>query len=384
MKGPSSEFERLLDESFKKRKSIEPGSRHEAKVVSVKNDYVFVRTTQTQIVGNVSIEEWKDETLPKVGDVLVVYFLKEHSGDFYFTICLANDTLTEDNLGLASQYEIPVIGQIQTEVNGGFEVKLGSFTGFLPFSQIDNQSKSKELIGKRFKFAVTEIHPKQNKIILSQKKITDRERLTKTNLLREELKPGMFVSCTVKSIHKFGLIVDMDGLDALVPTSEASYKKNPDLEREFKVGETLRAKILNLDWSQDKFSLSVKDFLSDPWSQKIPFKEGDLVTGTVESIKPFGMFVKLTENFVGLVPNKESGVPQRTPLSTVFHPGSSVEVFVLEINPEKRQIALSISKASEAKDRMDYEAYLGDQKTEGSVSSFGLLLKQSLEKQKKK
>nr|MCU0825376.1 30S ribosomal protein S1 [Leptospira sp.] len=233
MKGSSSEFDRLLEESFKKRKSIEPGSRHQAKVTSVKNDYVFVRTLGSQVLGNISSDEWKDELPPKVGEVITVYFLKEDAGDFYFTASLVGDVITAETLELANQFEIPVIGQIGTETNGGFEVKLGSITGFVPFSQLDPSLRSKEITGKRFKFIVSEIHSKQNKVVLSQKKIADREKETKKQLLRDELKEGMFVTCQIKSIHKFGLIVDMDGFDALVPASEATYKKNIDLEKEF-------------------------------------------------------------------------------------------------------------------------------------------------------
>lgn len=384
MKGPSSEFDRLLEESFKKRQSIEPGSRHEAKVTAVKNDYVFIRTVENKITGNIPIEEWREEVLPKVGDTLVVYFLKENSGDFYFTTCLSGDNLTEEHMEMASQFEIPVLGQMLTEANGGWDVKLGSHPAFVPFSQLDGSLKGTNIAGKRIKFVISEIGKKQNKIVLSQKKIADKERETKKQLLREELKVGIFVSCTVKSIHKFGLIVDMDGFDALVPQSEATYKKNADLTTEFRVGETLRAKILTLDWATNKISLSVKDFLSDPWSGNLPFKESDIVTGTLESIKPFGLFVRLGDDFSGLVPNKETGVPSRTPLNTVFNPGQKLEVFVLEINPEKRQIALSISKASEAKDRLEYQEYMSKEETSGSVSSFGLALQKSLEKKNKK
>ncbi|MBM9589843.1 S1 RNA-binding domain-containing protein [Leptospira sp. 201903075] len=384
MKGPSSEFERLLEESFKKRQSIEPGSRHEAKVTAVKNDYVFIRTVENKITGNISIEEWREEVSPKVGDSLVVYFLKENSGDFYFTTCLSGDNLTEEHMEMAAQYEIPVLGQMLVEANGGWDVKLGSYSAFVPFSQLDVSLKGTNIAGKRIRFVISEIGKKQNKIVLSQKKIADKERETKKQLLREELKAGMFVSCTVKSIHKFGLIVDMDGFDALVPQSEATYKKNADLTTEFRVGESLRAKILTLDWSTNKISLSVKDFLSDPWSGKLPFKESDIVSGTLESIKPFGLFVRLGDDFSGLVPNKETGVPSRTPLNTVFNPGQKLEVFVMEINPEKRQIALSISKASEAKDRMEYQEYMSKEETSGSVSSFGLALQKSLEKKTKK
>ncbi|BDA79783.1 30S ribosomal protein S1 [Leptospira kobayashii] len=387
MKGkssPSSEFERLLEESFEKRKSIEPGSSHSAKVISVKNDYVFIRTNGSNIVGNISSEEWKDETPPVPGTILTVYFLKEDSGDYHFTSCLVGDSITEENLQIALNSEIPILGQISTEVNGGYEVKLGSVLAFVPFSQLDAENKGKEIYGKKFKFIISEFNSKQNKVVVSQKKISDREKEAKRRVLRDELKEGMFVTTRIRSIHKFGLIVDMDGFDALVPASEASFRKNADLEKEFQVGETLRAKIISLNWEEGKFSLSAKDFLQDPWAQKVPFKESDIVTGEIESIKPFGIFVRLNESFGGLIPNKETGVPQRTPVNTVYSPGQKVEVFVLEVNPEKKQIALSITKAADAKDRLEYQQYLGNDTNTGAVSSFGLLLKQSLEKKNKK
>jgi|JI8StandDraft_1071087.scaffolds.fasta_scaffold13272_2 ribosomal protein S1 len=386
MKGnshPANEFDRLLEESFKKRKSIEPGSRHEGKVVSVKNDYVFIRTVGTNIVGNISSEEWKEETPPKAGDLLTVYFLKEESGDYYFTSCLTGESITEDHLAIAISSEIPIWGQIAIESNGGYDVKIGSFHGFVPYSQLDAEHKGKELYGNKFKFIVTELNSKTQKAILSQKKISDREKETKKKILQGELKEGMFVTCRIKSIHKFGLIVDMDGFDALVPSSEATFRKNADLEKEFQVGESLRAKIISLNWEEGKFSLSAKDFLQDPWALKVPFRESDILTAEIESIKPFGIFARLNESFSGLIPNKETGVPQRTPVNTVFSPGQKIEVFVLEVNPEKKQIALSITKATEAKDRLEYQQYLKADEDPKAVSSFGLLLKQSLEKKKK-
>ncbi len=386
MKGnsnPTNEFDRLLEESFKKRKSIEPGSRHEAKVVSVKNDYVFIRTVGSNIVGNISSEEWKDETPPKQGDILTVYFLKEDSGDYYFTSCLTGESINEDHITIAISSEIPVWGQIAMESNGGYEVRLGSVHGFVPYSQLDADSKGKEIYGKKFKFMITELNSKTGKAILSQKKISDREKETKKKILQGELKEGMFVTCRIKSIHKFGLIVDMDGFDALIPASEATFRKNADLEKEFQVGESLRAKIISLNWEEGKFSLSAKDFLQDPWATKVPFRESDILTAEIESIKPFGIFAKLNDSFSGLIPNKETGVPQRTPVNTVFSPGQKVEVFVLEVNPEKKQIALSITKAAEAKDRLEYQQYLKNDEDPKAVSSFGLLLKQSLDKKKK-
>ncbi|MCE9500923.1 MAG: S1 RNA-binding domain-containing protein, partial [Leptospira sp.] len=256
----------------------------------------------------------------------------------------------------------------------------GEFIAFCPFSQIDTDLKGKTLTGSKIRFMISDItREKNSRIILSQKKISDKEKELKKEILKTELQVGQFVTCKIKSLHKFGIIVDMGGVDALVPASEASHKKNSELEKEFSIGQTLRAKVLSIDWKENRISLSIKDFLVDPWSNSVNFKEGDIITGTVESIKQFGIFVKLNENFSGLVPNKETGLSQKTPVSNHFKPGDSVEVFVTEVNPSKRQIALSVQKAKDARERMDYSKYLQDTDTK-SVSSFGLLLKKSLSK----
>lgn len=151
---------------------------------------------------------------------------------------------------------------------------------------------------------------------------------------------------------------------------------------DFHPGQVLHAKVLKLDWEENKHSFTVKDFLKDPWAQNVPFKEGDLVSGVVDSIKPFGLFVKLNENFSGLVPNRESGILNRVPLSQIFKPGDKVDAFVMEVNLSKRQISLSLTKAKEVQDRLNYSGYLTEETS--STGSFGAILAKSLSKGQKK
>jgi ribosomal protein S1 len=379
MKEKNSKFAKLLEESFKKRKNLESGTKFEAKITAIYEDYLFIKIPSEDLQGVVLREEFIDYDI-KIGDSINVYFLYESHGDYYFTFTLSAENANLENLELAQLREIPVWGQVATEISGGYEVKVGEFLGFCPYSQFDLEKKGKNLSGMNFRFIVNDIHPKTKKLSLSQKKFSDKEKELKKEILREELKVGQYVTCSIKSIHNFGLIVDLYGLDALIPVSEASFKKNPDLNQEYSVGQTLRAKILSIDWSENKFSLSLKESLEDPWSKSLPFKEGDIVTATVDSIKPFGLFVKFTDHFHGLVPSKETGLSSRTPLGTHFKPGEKVEVFITEVNIEKRQIAASILKAKETKEKLEYQAYLQTQNSATSTSSLGLALKKSLGK----
>ncbi|WP_000664812.1 S1 RNA-binding domain-containing protein [Leptospira interrogans] len=376
-------FEKMLDASFKKKKAMEAGTKITAIVNSAKKDFVFVTAKEGKLPGIISSEEFMESGLPNPGEELEAYFLKEDHGDVHFTTCLSGDLLNKDLLEIAKKAEIPVLGQFVSEGDSGADVKIGEFSGFCPFSQIDPELKKSGLIGKRLKFLIQDFG-NRNKLVVSQKKISDRAKEAKLGVLKQELKEGMFVTCKVKTIQNFGLIVEMDGgVTALVPISEATYKKNPELEKEFQVGQTLRARVLRIDWENQKFALTVKDFLKDPWAQTVPFKEGDIVKGTIDSLKPFGVFVKLDDHFNGLVPGRETGISNRVPLSQNFKPGEVVDVFVMEVNPEKKQISLSIQKAKEIQERMDYSSYLSVD-TSGSTSSFGAILQNSLNKNKKK
>ena len=354
------DFASLLEESFKKRKNLETGSRHTAKIITLRDDFLFVKTHEN-LQGIVSMEEFQGMETPIENTEIQVFFLRENHGDYYFTTALSGEDINHDNLQLAMEREIPIWGQYASEAPGGYDVRIGEFSAFCPYSQID------------------EINSKTRMIVLSSKKLSDKEKELKKEILKDELKEGSFVTCTIKSIHTFGLIVDMNGFDALVPSSESSFKKNVDLNKEFQIGQIIRGKIIGLDWKDNKISISLKDSLDDPWSKSIPLKEGDIVTATVDIIKPFGMFVRFNDHFHGLVSNRESGLPHRIPLSSHYKQGDTIEVFITEVNPSKKQIAASISKAKEAKEKLDYQSYISDQSV-SHVSSFGLLLQKNLNK----
>ncbi|MCB1142609.1 MAG: 30S ribosomal protein S1 [Leptospiraceae bacterium] len=381
MKDRNSKFAQLLEENFKKRKSLESGTPFRVSIVDIRDDYIFVKT-EDGLQGILSTQEFQDLELPRKGEFLDVYFLREDHGDYYFTYNLSGEEISIESLEIAQVYDIPVVGQYGQELSNGYEVKLDSLIAFCPFSQIDSSEKSKSLSGVKSRFIIHEIQSKSKKIIVSSKKLSDKEKLLKRDLLKEELKEGSFVSCTIKSIHKFGLIVDMNGVDALIPQSETSFKRGLVLENEFQVGQSLRAQVLQLDWKENKFTLSLKSSLNDPWANSIPYKEGDIIEGTIESLKPFGIFVKLSDTFHCLVPNKETGLPLRTPLNTKFKQGDKIEVFIQEVNPVKRQISASIEKAKSTREELDFRSYLTDQEVSHS-SSFGLLLKKSISKKEK-
>lgn len=61
---------------------------------------------------------------------------------------MTGDDITLDNLEIAHENEIPVLGQVGQETAAGFEVKIGEYTGFCPYSQIDSELKNQGVQGK--------------------------------------------------------------------------------------------------------------------------------------------------------------------------------------------------------------------------------------------
>jgi ribosomal protein S1 len=383
MEKPKLKFEDLLEESFQKRRKIEKGSKHSLKVTSIKSDYIFVRLESEGISGLIHSHEWDSSSPPKIGSLISAYFIKESHGEYYFSTVIHWEDWDEEDHKIAFNAKIPFEGSMsQEEKNGGYEVRLGNQMAFLPSSQIDINSvfikdslKTKQ---RKLKFIVTEVNPKSGRIIVSSRKYTDSLKQDKKESLREEWKVGSFVSGVVSNTNKSGVRILIDGIEAFIPYSEASWKKTADWDKDYPLGKQIRARIIELDWNSDKIILSSKEFLNDPWAGSLPFREGDILTGVIDSIKQFGMFVRLPNDFTGLVPNKDLG-NNRSGFAQKYQLGQSVEVMVSEIQPAKKQIALSITKALESRERQDYSQYLTEE-TGPSTSSFGAILSKALKK----
>ena len=102
-----------------------------------------------------------------------------------------------------------------------------------------------------------------------------------------------------------------------------------------------------------------------------------VVTGTVERIETYGIFVQIdgTKDRAGrgLVPNAELGVPRGTDLRKAFPEGTKVTAKVLETG--EGRLRLSIKGAKDAEERADYEAARSRGAAPASLGTFADLLK---------
>ena len=200
-------------------------------------------------------------------------------------------------------------------------------------------------VGQRIRVSVLKIDKKEGKISLGLKQLS----VKPWDGAAERYPTGLIVKGKISSISEFGVFVELEqGVEGLIHTSEVSWLSDAkNLKQMFKVGSEIEAKVLALDATSEKISLSIKQLSENPWENAYRhYAPGAKIKGVVSGITPFGVFVKLPEGGVqGLVHvgelswNKKIKHP-----SEVVKLGNEIEVVVLSVDPKNEKISLSVKK----------------------------------------
>src|SRR5215469_6607851 len=164
----------------------------------------------------------------------------------------------------------------------------------------------------------------------------------------EKYKTGERVRGVVTRVVEFGAFVELEpGVEGLIHLSEMSWAKKVRKPSDVvKPGETVEAVILGVNAGERRISLGLKQALGDPWAEAAKkFPTGTVIEGPVTSVTKFGAFVQLAEGIEGMIHVSEMSADKH-----VNHPqdvvrlGQPVKAQVLAIDPEKRQMRLSMKQ----------------------------------------
>ncbi|WP_028593508.1 30S ribosomal protein S1 [Paenibacillus assamensis] len=235
-------------------------------------------------------------------------------------------------------------------VKGGIVADVG-VRAFIPASMVERHfvEDFSDYKGRTLRVKVKEIDRENNKLILSQKDVLDEEFEANKKQVIEGLKEGQELEGTVQRLTQFGAFVDVGGVDGLVHVSELAWQhveKPADVVQE---GQQVRVKVLKVDPSNGKISLSMKATQPGPWEQAGgSINIGDVLTGVVKRLVAFGAFVEVAAGVEGLVhisqiSHRHIGTPHE-----VLKEGQEVQVKVLDFNPAEKRVSLSIKETEEA------------------------------------
>src|SRR5208282_4849349 len=168
----------------------------------------------------------------------------------------------------------------------------------------------------------------------------------------DRLQAGQRIAGTVTRLTDFGAFVEIEpGLEGLIHISEMSWAKKVRHPSDLlKQGDRVDAVVLSVKppagAGQGRIALGLKQTLADPWSEaEKKFPAGSQVEGPVTKIMNFGAFVQIAEGIDGLVHISEIVAGRRiNHPRDVLRDGQIVKALVLSIDPEKRQIKLSMKQ----------------------------------------
>ncbi len=319
----------------------------EGTVVSVGEEWVFV-DIGAKTEGAIAREELVDEdgTLTvRPGDRLDAYVVRARDGDVLLSVKMtaaATDQAIED----AYRSGVPVEGLVTGERKGGYTVSIFGQQTFCPYSQIDfpGRGTSADYIDQRLPFRIIEHSEGGRNVVVSRRALLEEEKARQAEELKGRLSVGDIVPGRVTNLTNFGAFVDIGGLEGLIPMSEMAWYRVKEAGDVVNPGDTLDVKILALDWTHDRISLSRKQTLADPWhtaTEKYP--EEKVFSGKVNKLMTYGAFVELEPGLEGLIHISAMGAGRRLkhPKEMVTE-GQNVDVKVLSVDPTARRISLEL------------------------------------------
>ena len=242
-----------------------------------------------------------------------------------------------------------VTGEVIEVVKGGLILDIG-LRGFLPASLVDLR-RVKDLdmyMGTEIEARVIEMDRNRNNVVLSRRVLLEEGRKNERAEILGKLTKGMRLKGAVSSIVDFGAFVDLGGIDGLVHISELSWNHVNNPSEVVKVGDEVEVEVLDVDLQRERISLGLKQTTEDPWMKLVEaYPVGAIADGKVTKIVPFGAFIELGDNVEGLVHISEMATKHIETPAQVVKVGDEVKVKVMEINPERRRISLSMKAAAE-------------------------------------
>ena len=258
-----------------------------------------------------------------VGDVIAAKVIATDTKEGYIELSLkeARQAImwaeAEEALKNKMQYELVI-----KEANkGGLIMEWQGIAGFLPASQLKPEhyprvmdgdkdkilDELRKLVGEKLTVSIISATPKEGKLIFSEKGADDKEKRE----MVERYQVGDVVMGDVTGMVDFGVFVKLqEGLEGLVHISEIDWGLVDDPRHFFKVGDTVKVKIIDI--KDGKVSLSVKQLKDNPWTVATEkYKKGDSVEGVVIKFNKHGALASIEEGIAGLVHISDFGSEEK-------------------------------------------------------------------------
>jgi len=342
----------LQEEYLKSLEQLEEGQLVEGKVVQVTSDQVFIDVGYKS-EGKIPISEFSE--IPKIGDpVSVILVAKENKyGEVIVSKQKADAKLFWKNLRQAFTDKKSVIGTVEKQVKGGFDVNMGAGVhAFLPISQADVQKldKPEKIINTKIEVFVERLYSDGKiNIVVNRRKFMEENLDNKRSEFFEKTPIGADVTGVVKSFTSFGAFIDLGGFDGLLHINDMSWGHVTRPKDFVKKGQEIKLKVIRIDKQEKRINLSLKHYSDDPW---VHFEEkyhvNDIVKGKVTKLTDFGAFIELEEGIEGLAHISEfSWLKKVQKPQDLVKIGDVVECMILGYDLQAGRVSLGLKQVKD-------------------------------------
>jgi small subunit ribosomal protein S1 len=203
----------------------------------------------------------------------------------------------------------------------------------------------------------------------------------------EKYPPGSTVEGEVKNKTEFGLFLGLDGdIDGMVHLSDLDWKRpGEQVIDEYKKGDKVRAKVLDVDVEKERISLGVKQLQGDPFADAGDMKKGSVVTCEVTEIKESGIDVKLVgTDLIAFVKRSELARDREEQRPERFQVGQKVDARITQFDRRTHKVTVSI-KALEVAEEKEAIAQYGSSDSGATLGDIlGTALRRAGEKSESK
>ena len=350
---PDSSFGDILSQFEQAHaSSAQPdNSGRDGTVIAVTADSVLV-DIGLKIEGILPVSEFPEGIQP--GDKLRVG-INGRNEEGYYRLSKLKVQRPRDWSGLekAFQEKRSIAGVVSSAVKGGLSVDVG-VRAFMPASRSGarDAAEMEKLIGQEITVRIIKLDVADEDLVVDRRAVLEEEEAKAREQRLNDLKEGMVVAGSVRTLTDFGAFVDIGGVDGLLHVTDMSWgrvNKPADL---LKPGDHVEVQILKIEQQGTgkrgrRISLGMKQLQADPWTAAAEkYKSGDRVHGAVTRVTDFGAFVELEPGIEGLVHVSELSWSKKVRMpADVVKPGDSVEVVVLGVSAGERRISLGLKQA---------------------------------------
>jgi small subunit ribosomal protein S1 len=205
-------------------------------------------------------------------------------------------------------------------------------------------------VGRGLHLKVIELDRVHNRLILS-------ERVANLPVSRAEqvinaIEPGQTMKGTIRNVTDFGAFVDLGGVEGLIHVSEMSWQRVGHPRDVCTPGAEIDVYVIDVNREQRRVGLSLKRLRPDPWSLVAErYHVGDIVDAVITNVVSFGAFARLPEGVEGLIHTSELAEGSFLHPRDVVKEGQPVRVRIMNVEPQRQRIGLTLRLSDNSKDR---------------------------------